>query len=269
MISGKADMKSVELYWWATKPNFGDLIGPWLVEMMTGRKAINVKDDKTKGGVATVGSILQSLNRPGLDVWGSGVLYRLSADKVQRLTRRKPRAIHALRGWHTYSEVKKKLGWKAPRIFGDPALLLPRYHTIRKTDKAGSPVVVPHYSHKKYFKGFEGIHVVDVQQDAPTVVNEIGSASCCVSTSLHGVIVAHSYGVPWVWLNIAEQGLKGGNFKFEDFFTVMNRDAVSAVTIEPGSITPSNMLALSNLASLPKNKFSFDSLNDSFPADFR
>lgn len=98
------------------------------------------------------------------------------------------------------------------------------------------------------------------------VVNEIGSASCCISTSLHGVIVAHAYGVPWVWLNIAERDLKGGSFKFEDFFSVLDRDAVRATTIAPDEIAVSSILAMAGLASLPKNKFSFDDLNDSFPA---
>src|SRR5690606_15342448 len=117
-----------------------------------------------------------------------------------------------------------KLGWNVPKIYGDPALLLPRFHQPRPNTVASDRItIVPHYFHKEIFSSVDpGFHVVDVARDPAVVVDEIATSRACISTSLHGVIVAHAFGVPWVWLRVADHPLRGDAFKFEDFFTVMD-----------------------------------------------
>ncbi|NKX49342.1 polysaccharide pyruvyl transferase family protein, partial [Arthrobacter deserti] len=86
-----------------------------------------------------------------------------------------------------------------------------------------------HYSHKPYFAGVKGarLNVVNVANGLERVVAQIANASHCIATSLHGIIIAHAYGVPWTWLRIGDHELHGDSFKFEDFFTVLERGEVS------------------------------------------
>jgi hypothetical protein len=40
-----------------------------------------------------------------------------------------------------------------------------------------------------------------------------------ISTSLHGLIVSHSYGIPALWISFKEKDLFGDNIKFLDYFS--------------------------------------------------
>ena len=263
---------AIRMYWWDGKLNFGDLIGPWLVGMITGRATVNTMwedSDQSSSGLVTVGSLIHSLRRGGLDVWGTGSIRSLNAALVERLSHRAPRKIHAVRGWRTHKELSSKLGWSVPKVYGDPALLLPRFYEPRQnSDSRGRVAFVPHYYHKDGFGDLRSdFHVVDVERNPDVVVDEIASARACISTSLHGVIVAHAYGVPWTWLRISDLQLRGDTFKFEDFFTVMDRDTVSSVSLPKCSITERDLESAALHSSLPRNKFNFDSLLESFPSD--
>ena len=72
--SGKHEVDPLRMYWWDQKVNFGDLIGPWLVREITGRDVVNTMWEEVgeAPGLLTVGSLLHSLRRSGLDVWGAG-----------------------------------------------------------------------------------------------------------------------------------------------------------------------------------------------------
>jgi hypothetical protein len=147
-------------------------------------------------------------------------------------------------------------------------MLLPRFYSPKpRADANGKIAIVPHYAHKKHFDSLqdEGVHVVDVQEDPDTVVDQIAASQQCLSTSLHGIIVAQAYGIPWVWLRISGERLLGGDFKFEDFFTVINRASVRVGIIDPASATGPCSKALADFAYLPKNKFTFTPLLESFP----
>ena len=260
----------IPLYWWGKKTNFGDLIGPWMIEMMTGRSTANIRHQEEKAGItglATAGSLIHSLDRPGLEIWGSGSICSLTAEHIRKLAHREPAKIHAVRGWKTFKELQK-LGWSAPRVFGDPASLLPRLYAPKpRAEVKGKIAIVPHYMHKTLFAGLgdDAFHMVEVQDQAAPVVDQIASARCVLSTSLHGVIVAQAYGVPWVWLRIRDAALIGGDFKFEDYFTTIDRDGVRVATLDPGAINDQNIRAVSEFAYLPKAKLTFDELLEAFP----
>lgn len=264
--------KPIRMYWWDKKMNFGDLIGPWLVQMISGRPVVNTmweETDEISSGLLTVGSLLHSLRRAGLDVWGAGSMRTLNQAFVDRLSERKPRRIHAIRGWKTYKELTSKLGWNVPKVYGDPALLLPRFYdpSVRSADDQRISIV-PHYHHKEVFAPLaRDFKIIDVARDPATVVDEIASSRACLSTSLHGVIVAHAYGIPWTWLRISDHTLRGDTFKFEDFFTVMDRSAVNSASIATDSMTKEELLRIAARSRVPKNKFSFNDLLESFPED--
>ncbi|EMY35717.1 glycosyl transferase, partial [Arthrobacter crystallopoietes BAB-32] len=229
----------VNVYWWDGKPNFGDTIGPWLVEMITGRPAINTKGKRHIGNtLVTVGSLLNYLDRGGLEIWGTGLIAPMGEDTVRRLQQRKPRRIHAVRGRKTHEELTRKLGWDVPAVFGDPALLLPRFYSPSTEGGRGHIALVPHYAHKAYFGEQESddVKVVNVARAPAEVIDDIASASACISTSLHGVIIAQAYGIPWVWLHIADKPLMGDEFKFEDFFSILDTSKVSKTSVNSADV---------------------------------
>lgn len=260
---------SLPTYWWTGRTNFGDLIGPLLVSELSGRPVHNMKDTGEVGQcLVTVGSVLNLLERPGTDIWGSGLIAPLHEKSIRHLREHKPSRIHAVRGWRTYKELTQKLGWEVPRIFGDPALLLPRVYSPKDFSSFDS-VIIPHYQHAKYFEKFsDEFNVLNVERSAEEVVSEIANAQSVVSTSLHGLIVAQAYGVPWTWLRLNDVTLAGDQFKFEDFFTVLDRSKVSETFLSSSELSSSSLRSSFRAASLPQSKFDFNNLMDAFPRDF-
>lgn len=260
---------AIPAYWWDGRTNFGDLIGPWLINAITGRPTINTKGIRLSvPGLVSVGSVLNRLERPGMEVWGSGLIAPLSGSAVTRLRSHRPSAVHAVRGWKTRKELTSKLGWDVPEVYGDPALLLPRFLSpIDGSPAQGRVSFCPHYRHKGYFNQsfHDDHHVIDVEQDVESVVGELATSSHVISTSLHGIIIAHAYGVPWTWLRIEDDPLNGDKFKFEDFFTVLDRSAVSEKSVRIANLADLDVNRIAKTSTLPANKFSFDPLLEAFP----
>jgi len=52
-----------------------------------------------------------------------------------------------------------------------------------------------------------------------------------LSSSLHGLIVADSYGIPNAWVRFSDN-ISGGSFKYLDYFASVGRDVQEPVRIE-------------------------------------
>jgi hypothetical protein len=259
----------VPTQWWDVKPNFGDVLGPMIVEAVTGRPAINTRSFPSQDpGLFTVGSIAGHLRRKGARIWGSGLIGELSADKAAELGARTPRSIHAVRGVHTRRVMQDALGWQVPEVYGDPALLLPRFYAPRPApDTAGKVVIVPHYMHRHLLPHDlpDGVSVVDVRQGPEVVIDQIVSARACISSSLHGLAVAHAWEVPWTWLRVHDLRLRGDDFKFEDFFTVLDRGTVSVVELAGSEIGTQDWTSTALSGWVPRSTFDAERLLASFP----
>ncbi|NDV57784.1 polysaccharide pyruvyl transferase family protein [Bacteroides sp. 519] len=104
---------------------------------------------------------------------------------------------------------------------GDPALLFPLiYHPIQLKQKYKIGIIchnsdssfIP--SHKLPLSSF----VINLNtNDVEKVIDEICNCEIIFSSSLHGLIVSHAYGIPAVW--IEREQLVGGRFKFYDYFS--------------------------------------------------
>lgn len=254
--------RSIASYWWDMKENFGDLIGPWIVEELTGRPVYNtIGQLSTAGALMTVGSIITEMQRPGMTIWGSGLIAPLSASAIKRLKPREPESILAVRGKHTRQQLMSELGWTVPEVYGDPALLMPylfKPELKRPFGRSGLGVI-PHYSHKgvltfDHIKRFGG-HLIEVQRQAAQVITEIALSDAVISTSLHGLVIAQAYGIPWVWLRITDKVLAGDEFKFEDFFTVLERDQVAMIKVTVEELRGFDLAEMARVATLPKSYF--------------
>lgn len=259
---------SVLGFWWDGKANFGDAAGPWLINKMTGKNVINARNSRAIG-VATpnIGSLFQMINYPRVDFWGCGLLYPPNERQVERLRSLEQARIFAVRGEKTRETLQQMVGWEVPAVYGDPALLFPRYLQIEQRGHAAGVALIPHRQHSKYFdtRDIGNVELLSVADDVREVVTSIATSEVCVSTSLHGVIFAQAYGVPWVWLNVQDDELKGGEFKFEDFFTTIDRDAVSRVDVSTHDLLALDVEDVATRAALPETLIDLDMLERSFP----
>ncbi|MCC3265450.1 polysaccharide pyruvyl transferase family protein [Arthrobacter gengyunqii] len=260
------------LLWWDERTNFGDAVGPWLVRELTGLRPVNGwRRQLDVPPMVTVGSTAGWLEQDGTQVWGAGLMRPLEPAAAQRLAGLRGIRIHAVRGELTAAELRSQVGWTVPEVYGDPALLLPRFLPVPDGQPSqGKVALVPHLDHRGLFTDADdsqdsGVHVVDARQGMEQVVREIAGSRACISSSLHGIIVAQAYGVPWVWVRISDAVIAGDTFKFRDFFTTVEDSSVSRVDVTAAQARALDPVRLARSAALPRLRISLDALLDAFP----
>jgi pyruvyltransferase len=214
--------------------NFGDALNYPFVEYLSGKKVLLSKflpkfilsSEKTN---AIIGSIIQ-VSKNNCIIWGAGFI----SDKNIRVP--KPHKIHAVRGPLT-RQVFLDNNIECPESYGDPALLMPFIYNpeIKKKYKIG---FLPHFVNKnsEYIKCFENnndclIMNILIGQDYKGLINKMLSCEYIVTSSLHGLIFAHSYNIPVLWVKYSVE-LEGGRFKFDDYLHTVNKQNSNPLFID-------------------------------------
>jgi hypothetical protein len=216
--------RKIRLFWFSEVQlmgkqleNYGDLIGKYLVEKIAKKKIIfsNPKKfsfhDFLNPIYFTAGSILAHVNSKCI-VWGSGIIERKEiVESAHFLATRGPQTRNRL----------MELGYKVPELYGDPALLLPEYYNpiLEKKYEIG---IIAHYNDfklvKNLYKNNKTIKVIDLMTlDVESKTDEILACKRIISSSLHGIIVAHAYNIPAIWIQFSNK-LFGDGIKFQDYF---------------------------------------------------
>lgn len=258
-------------FWWDKRSNFGDAIGPWIISSYTGRPVVNARFmDRPERTLVSVGSVIQMVRKPRADIWGSGLIREINEKHLQDLKGLQDVRVHAVRGKLTREQLVSHLGWEVPEVYGDPALLLPRVYRPKGSGSSRSGVsFVPHYSHRKWLGNLrtQDVDVVDVRDDLTTVIDQIAGSEVCISTSLHGLIIAQAYGVPWIWLNITDESLAGARFKFDDYFSTLDRTAVAESQLTSRDFPELDLAEVAKEATLPRLQIDLDLLEQALPLD--
>lgn len=224
------------LYWWKDKPNVGDAASEYLVKKLSKeciewrqpqitfigelkKIIINALNKKLyiptiKGYVYpwqkcifAIGSILDSANSKTI-CWGSG--FREFNSKF------KGGKVLAVRGKLSLNLLKDKNNIP----LGDPALLLPLVYVPENIQKKDYVKIIPHFTEydimqKLYSNKYK---IIDIRsKDIESFINEVVSSKYILSTSLHGVIIAHAYNIPALW--IKRGYINSSEFKFYDYFS--------------------------------------------------
>lgn len=216
------DDDALILRWWRTIPNWGDAVNPVLVREIAGVEPIAHDEVVNLGNrpvYSMVGSVLDGAMVPNLVVWGSGFMHADSSFRVP------PRAVHAVRGPLT-RELVREQGIECPPVYGDPALLYPRFYAP-EVEPEFDLGMVPHFQDRgspklERFRRDDDVLVIDVLSGVRDVVDQICRCRGIASSSLHGLVAADAYGVPCVWMEISDR-VRGGGFKFRDYFASVNR----------------------------------------------
>lgn len=212
-------------YWLSDTKNWGDVFTPFLFE-----KAFGVTMDLAPADKAEVFSCGSLLERVPEDfkghVLGSGM-----GHEETRLDLRKVKAPLLLRG----KLAAKRCKYRQPIRFGDPAILASLF--VGHNQKIHRYGVIPHYVDKFNADVIratsQGVRYIDIEGDILGVINTIASCEMVVSSSLHGLVIADSLGVPNKFVRLSNL-LQGGIFKFEDYYSAYEQSADPAPTIEEG-----------------------------------
>ena len=238
-------MEKLNLFWYKLNKgsgNFGDELNHYIISKLTNKEVNNIIIPSSgydyiykglqmiKRGVSlkkipilisqffinnfivAIGSVLSHVNSASCKVWGSGIISK--NDIIN------PAQFYAVRGKYTQNRMKE-LNLLVPDTIGDPALLLPLLYSIQKKNKYKIGVI-PHYVHYSDVKSninSEEVLIIDLTNSIEQIVKQINSCQYTISTSLHGIIVSQSYGIPSLWYNIDGKKLGGDNVKFYDYFS--------------------------------------------------
>ena len=209
------------VYWFSLRleknldfENFGDIVTPYLIEKLS---CVSPKLFYPSSGFSRfvkhsimVGSII-SRARGNTFVWGSGIIHRFENIVGGKFL--------AVRGPRTAKRLVD-LGFEKVTSFGDPALLLPLVFHTKQKQKKHKIGLVSHYVdfqelNDKY--GESEFYFISLRTDnVETTIQEIVSCEKIISTSLHGLIVAHAYGITAAWW-VYSKNLAGDNIKFYDY----------------------------------------------------
>lgn len=199
---------------WCLSPNFGDALSPWLVQRLG---HVPVYFDQSWDGRKTLlsGSIL-NWAKAGDDAWGVGLASR--NDRIAAGVK-----IHAVRGPLTRA-VAIASGIRCPDVYGDAAMILPLLY-LPKLEPRQKLGIVPHYTEMyRALTNYPKEIVISPLLPTEEFIDRVCACDVIASSSLHGLIVAHSYGKRALWVKFGDSIL-GDGMKF--------RDHMMAVEIEP------------------------------------
>jgi pyruvyltransferase len=253
-------MNKIHVYWWAlgargAVDNYGDILAPYLAEKLSGKQVVKVSHPMQRWykwfikHYVTVGSIICAASKNSI-VWGSGIIKQNENVRAAKFV--------AVRGPRTRKRLLE-LGYSVPEVYGDPALLLPKFipNTVEKMYTLG---IIPHYvdydSVVAQFKDHTTVKVINLMtDDVVKTTKEILECEQIISSSLHGVIVSHAYEIPALWVKFSTK-LAGDNVKFYDYFESLDMAYFQEFYINPSEslITDFEKLLIENTAILLPSK---------------
>lgn len=181
---------------------------------------------------------------------GSGLLspYRLYLKRLKLAEL----DIRSVRGPRTRS-VLTELGIKCPEIYGDPAVLMPYIYKPENLQKEYDISLITHFSDDSLYDNYNRINMLTT--DYEFVIDEIVKSKLVISSSLHGIILAETYGIPAILLN------NGGDlFKYMDWYESTGRNDIKvadsideALNMEPMKLPKLDEMQEKVLKAFPKD----------------
>ncbi len=248
--------KHVNLEYWKFKKNLGDAISPVVVEFMLAKKGLSLKTKTKKTHhLCAIGSIIGSYDFDAV-IWGSGIHNKTLMDAISNHKSYVKYDVRLVRGPRT-RQILVDNGYKVEEKYGDPALIMPLIYKSEAVKKYDISVVL-HMNTLKLVNVPANVHKIDIEtDDYKFFIDELVSSKKVITSSLHGIILAESYGVPAVFLST---GMDDELMKFYDYYESTNRSKfVIAKSIEEAiKVEPTPLADLSKLQ---------DNVIETFPYD--
>jgi len=179
------------MFWWEPIKgdiNFGDDLSRVIVEKILGN-SVKYKHLESKGRTLFAAGSILHFARDGDVIWGSGFRENpLSENRFSRLD------VRAVRGPRT-REFLLKMGIDCPEVYGDPAVLMSHlFPEFKKEEPVYDYIVIPNIAEIKCFANYKNIVLPTLPWEE--IVEKMLQSRLVISSSLHGIIVAESFGVP-------------------------------------------------------------------------
>ena len=250
--------------------NWGDAVSPTIYRMVTGEEPelIDFLDYPNQPHLIICGSTLRWISKTSV-IWGAGAISRAGRFMEKG---EPPLKIAAVRGPLTRKRFLD-LGIPCPEIYGDPALLFPKYYqpSVKPEFELG---IIPHYIDQgspalELLSGDPRVRILDITQkgvkdNVYSFIDDVARCRRIASSSLHGLILADAYSVPSLWLEFSNN-VVGGGFKFHDYFHSVGREVAAPLQMS-GDTPPVNSI----ISLIDKSRYTIDfsvnQLLDSFPA---
>ncbi|MFA1822251.1 polysaccharide pyruvyl transferase family protein [Virgibacillus oceani] len=178
-----------------------------------------------------------------LQIWSTGFIEY--SDK-ELIPLRKDINISSVRGELTRKKLEKILNKELNVPTGDGGLLAS--HLIKEPiEKKYSIGIIPHFREKneKVFiemkENYDNSVLIDLTVDPLSVVKTISECEVVISSALHGLIVADSFGIPNMRLIYTDK-LLGDGYKFDDYYSGFN-----LYSIEPFDLNNSNYPSINQI----------------------
>lgn len=234
---------------YCTDANLGDLLSPIVCKYLLSKRNLSFEKNITKTKhLYAIGSIL-TMGKQDAVIWGSGAindesLWTLIADRKKY---RRRLDIRAVRGKYT-KELLEQAGYEVGDVLGDPAILLPIIYDPRNLGvpliKKYKVTVIVHFDKVplEWKEKYPEINFLSVKtDDYKRVIDVILASEKVISSSLHGIILSESYGVPAVMIM---NDVWNQIFKYYDWFSASGREdfaiasSLNSALEMPGSKIP-------------------------------
>ena len=202
-----------------------------------------------------------------MDVWGSGFI-KDPESSDERLMRRLN--IRAVRGKITLERLRRLTGNALDNVaIGDPGLLASRLYPAKKVPFRVCGII-PHHAElaeikrsdeivateresgilldstvkamplfERLAKSIPGAVVLNPESAPKTVIGRVSECETVLSSAMHGLIVADSFGIPNIRV-VASDSLMGGDYKFRDYYSAFPLDRYRQLDIR--SDIPTDLL---------------------------
>lgn len=220
---GKLKGNGISTFYYTGCVNFGDLLTPLLLYSYGFTpyllKNTNATSKKKVTEMVSVGSILGIV-----DDSYDGLILGSGFGKESEACEFKNAHVLALRGELTRRLLRCENGM----VLGDPGLLAFRLSS-KKVDPKYALGIIVHYVelerdiHKQKFSCLRDsrVKLIDPRRNPKSVINDVLACENILSSSLHGLIVADSFGIPNARVQLFESLILGGDFKFEDYYSAL------------------------------------------------
>lgn len=227
---------------YAKLANMGDLLSPMIIEHCFGYKV--ERSSFLTAQMCAVGSCLaqyklhgtplmkaqQTINgftHPTVRVWGTGFINY--SDCEGRFFKRDMR-FYAVRGEMTRKNVERMTGRRLDIPTGDAGILASEL-LDELPEKRYDVGIIPHICDLNEelvsiaADKYENSMVINVKDEPLDVIKQLAQCRTVISSSLHGLIVADSLGIPNVHVLFSDRPL-GDGYKFDDYYSAYGAEHV-------------------------------------------
>ena len=217
---------------YSIRRNFGNALNPILIEKVFGRKVVWA--DEYCCETSGIGSGLRlffkkelqldakrkSSKNPPCQLWSAGFLSTPQDDIVPI----REFNIASVRGILSKSFLEKLYNKTLEITTGDAGLLASELIDNNLSSKKYKLGIIPHDRERQepHFKNIYNNNsdcvIIDVQDDPLSIIKTMSMCECIISSSLHGLVVADSLGIPNRWIKLTDK-LLGDGFKFHDYYS--------------------------------------------------